>query len=78
MFLRLFQYLRPHLFAAPFGLAFAWLVKTVAASGGSCSFLCNPRVYVTMGLLGGLMGAQLYRSEHPLPPLPGEDADEAA
>lgn len=78
MLLRLGQYFRPHAFAMAFGVAFAWLVKLVAASGGSCSFLCQPGVYVSMGVLGGFLGAQLYRSEHPLPPRPGDDADEAA
>lgn len=46
----------------------AWAVKTAASLGGSCTALCRPGVSLTMGVLAGLLGAQLYRSEHPLPP----------
>jgi hypothetical protein len=65
---RLFLYFRPHLVAVPLAVGFAWVVKTLASMGGACRFLCYPPVTVAMGVLGGLMGAQLYRSENPLPP----------
>lgn len=64
---RLLLYLRPHLFGVAFAVPVAWGVKTLASLGGSCSALCRPGVALTMGLVGGLLGAQLYRSEHPLP-----------
>lgn len=66
--LRLALYFRPHLFAVVFGVGFAWLVRALAGMGGSCRFLCYPPVTIGMGVLGGLLGAQVYRSEHPLPP----------
>lgn len=74
MLARWFRYVRPHLLAVPVGVGLAFLVKTVAASGGSCNWLCQPRVYVTMGALGALLGAQLYRSENRLPEEPGRGA----
>lgn len=65
--LRLFAYLKPHFFGVAFAVPLSYAVKTAASLGGSCSALCRPGVALTMGLLGGLIGAQLYRSEHPLP-----------
>lgn len=60
------RYLRPHVFGVGFAVPLAWLVKTLASMDGSCRMLCRPGVALTMGLVGGLFGAQLYRSEHPL------------
>lgn len=62
---RLARYFRPHLFGLAFAVPLAWLVKTLASMGGSCSALCRPGVWLTMGVVAGLLGAQLYRSEHP-------------
>jgi hypothetical protein len=64
---RLLAYFTPHLYAVPAGLAAAFAVRWVASFSGSCKFLCYPPVTFAMGLLGGLLGAQLYRSENPLP-----------
>lgn len=66
--LRLWSYFKPHLFGVAFAVPVSYAVKTAASLGGSCNALCRPGVALTMGLLGGLFGAQLYRSEHPLPP----------
>ncbi|MDP1828900.1 MAG: hypothetical protein Q8L48_36905 [Archangium sp.] len=63
---RLLLYLRPHLFGVAFAVPLSWLVKTLASMDGSCRTLCQPGVALTMGLLGGLIGAQLYRSENPI------------
>ncbi len=65
--LRLFAYLRPHLFGVAFAVPLSYAVKAAATMGGSCNALCRPGVALTLGLLGGLLGAQLYRSENPLP-----------
>lgn len=65
---RLALYLGPHVGAVLFGVLLAKGVATLASLGGSCSFLCHPTVNAAMGIVGGLLGAQLYRSEHPLPP----------
>ncbi|MFZ5442335.1 MAG: hypothetical protein ACOZQL_20165 [Myxococcota bacterium] len=64
---RVLRYLRPHLFGVTFAVPVSYAVKTLASLGGSCNALCRPGVALTMGLVGGLVGAQLYRSEHPLP-----------
>ena len=70
---RVLLYLRPHLFGVTFAVPLAWLVKTLASMDGSCRTLCRPGVALTMGLVGGLLGAQLYRSENPLPGRAGKD-----
>jgi hypothetical protein len=64
---RLWAYFLPHRWAVPAGLAAAFAVRWVATLSGSCRFLCHPPITFAMGLLGGLLGAQLYRSENPLP-----------
>jgi len=69
MLRRLALYFRPHLFAMAAGVAFSFGVRFVASLGGSCRFLCYPPVTLAMGLLGGFLGAQLYRSENPLAPV---------
>lgn len=63
---RLFRYLRPHLFGVAFAVPMSWGVSKLASLGGSCNVLCRPGVALTMGLLAGLAGAQLYRSENPI------------
>ena len=65
---RLVTYFTPHVFAVAAGLAMSFAVRFVAGLGGSCRLLCYPPVTVAMGVLGGLLGAQLYRMDHPLPP----------
>jgi hypothetical protein len=65
---RLVLYFRPHLFAVLFGVGFAWVVRWLSGMGGACRVLCHPPITIGMGVLGGLLGAQLYRREHPLPP----------
>lgn len=62
------RYLKPHLFGVAFAVPLSYAVKTAASMGGSCNALCRPGVALTMGLLGGLIGAQLYRSENPISP----------
>ncbi len=59
-------YLRPHLVSAVVGVAFAFGVRYLSSMGGACRVFCYPPITFTMGLLGGLIGAQLYRSEHPV------------
>ncbi|GMU60593.1 MAG: hypothetical protein AMXMBFR34_23560 [Myxococcaceae bacterium] len=66
--MRLLLYFRPHLFAVLFGVAFSFGVRALASMGGSCRVLCYPPVTLTMGVVGGLLGAHLYRRDHPLPP----------
>jgi len=66
MLRRLALYFRPHFFAMLFGVAFAFGVRWVTSLGGACWFLCYPPVTLAMGLIGGFMGAQLYRSENPV------------
>jgi hypothetical protein len=66
MLLRLALYFRPHLFGVLFSVGVAWLVRTLSVMGGACRVLCYPPVTIGMGVLGGLLGAQLYRSNHPL------------
>jgi predicted PurR-regulated permease PerM len=78
MLLRLALYFRPHLFAVVFGVGFAWLVRWLSSMGGACRVLCYPPVTIAMGVIGGLLGAQLYRSEHPLPPRAGDGEDDPA
>lgn len=68
MLRRLGRYLQPHFFGVTFGLAMAFLVRAVLSSGGSCRTICYPPVTITMGLVAGLLGAQLYRSENPVRP----------
>lgn len=74
MLRRLARYLQPHLFGVTFGLAVAFLVRAVLSSGGSCRTICYPQVTIAMGLAAGLIGAQLYRSDNPLPPDPDAEA----
>jgi hypothetical protein len=71
--LRAGYYFRPHLFAVLAGVALMFSVRWLSSMGGSCRFFCFPPVTFTLGALGGFLGAQLYRSENPLPPL-REDA----
>lgn len=59
-------YLRPHLFAAIGGVAFAFGVRYLTSLSGSCRVFCYPPITLSLGLLGGLIGAQLYRADHPV------------
>lgn len=68
MLLRLALYFRPHLFASLGGVAFTWGVRWVLSLDGSCRAFCYPPITVGLGLLAGLMGAQMYRSDHPIAP----------
>lgn len=65
---RLAAYFTPHLFAVAGGVAFSWAMRWVMSLGGSCRVFCYPPTTIAFGVLGGFLGAQLYRSEHPLPP----------
>jgi hypothetical protein len=67
MLLRLALYFRPHLFGMLFAVGVSWLVRSLSVMGGACRVLCYPPVTIGMGLLGGFLGAQLYRNNHPLP-----------
>ena len=67
MLLRLALYFRPHVFGMAFAVSVSWLVRSLSVMGGACRVLCNPPVTIGMGLLGGFLGAQLYRNNHPLP-----------
>ncbi len=62
------RYLAPHLFGMGFGVAVAWLVRSLSVMGGACRVLCYPPVTIGMGVVGGLLGAHLYRSNHPVDP----------
>ena len=65
---RFLLYFRPHFFSAAGGMAFMWGFSWVLSQGGSCRAFCQPSVALSAGLAAGLFGAQLYRSDHPLPP----------
>ncbi|MDX2012319.1 MAG: hypothetical protein SFW67_19140 [Myxococcaceae bacterium] len=67
MLLRLALYFRPHVFGMAFAVSVSWLVRSLSVMGGACRVLCYPPVTIGMGLLGGFLGAQLYRNNHPLP-----------
>jgi hypothetical protein len=43
-------------------------VRALSSLGGACRVFCYPPITIGMGLLAGFLGAQLYRSDHPLPP----------
>ncbi len=77
MLRRLVAHFTPHLVAVAAGVAFTWGVRWLMSFGGSCKLFCYPPVTIALGVLGGLWGAQLYRSEHPLPPRGGARRDEA-
>jgi hypothetical protein len=49
-------------------VAFFQLVRLVSSLGGACRFFCQQPVTISMGLASGFLAAQLYRSDHPLPP----------
>jgi hypothetical protein len=74
MLRRAWMYFQPHLFGVAFGLVVAFLMRAVLKSGGSCTTLCYPPVTIAMGLTAGLLGAQIYRSDNPLPPGPDAEA----
>ena len=65
MLLRLGRYFQPHLFAVLAGVGFFWAVRWFTSLSGACRFFCNPSVTITLGVLAGLLGAQLYRADHP-------------
>lgn len=65
--LRLALYVRPHVFGVVFSVGVAWLVRSLSVMGGACRVLCYPPFTIGMGVVGGLLGAHLYRSNHPLP-----------
>lgn len=73
MLWRLALYFRPHFFAVLGGVAFAFTVRWLSMMSGECPIFCRPPITFSLGLLGGLIGAQLYRSENPLPPLKPAD-----
>lgn len=62
------RYLSPHLFGMVFGVGFAWMVRSLSVMGGACRVLCYPPFTIGMGIVGGLLGAQLYRANHPVDP----------
>ncbi len=62
---RLARYLLPHLFGVVAGTSFFFAVRWFTALGGACRFFCYPPVTLTMGVLAGLIGGQLYRADHP-------------
>lgn len=59
-------YVRPHLFGVAFAVGVAWLVRSLSVMGGACRVLCYPPFTIGMGVVAGLLGAQLYRNGHPL------------
>lgn len=77
MLRRLAAYFTPHLFAVLGGVAFTWGARWFMSLGGACKLFCYPPVTIAMGVVGGLLGAQLYRNEHPLPPRADAVQDEA-
>ncbi len=66
--LRLALYFRPHLFGVVASVGFMWTVRALSSMGGACRVLCNPPITIGIGVLAGLLGAQLYRSENPVRP----------
>lgn len=68
MLRRLGLYFRPHLFAALGGVAFTWSLRWLLSLDGSCRAFCYPPITIGLGLMAGLLGAQMYRSDNPLPP----------
>ncbi|MDP3506180.1 MAG: hypothetical protein Q8S33_37925 [Myxococcales bacterium] len=73
MLLRLALYFRPHVFGVLGSVAVVWMIRTLSVMGGSCRVLCYPPITIAMGVLGGLLGAQLYRNNHPLPSADDEE-----
>jgi hypothetical protein len=73
--IRLWLYFRPHVFSMAAGVAVSWGVRWLSSMGGACRVLCYPPITIAMGLLGGFLGAQLYRSEHPLTPVDSDALD---
>jgi len=59
-------YFTPHVFSVAGGVAFTWGVRWLTSLGGACRVFCYPPITIALGVLGGLLGAQLYRSEHPV------------
>lgn len=67
LLLRVARYFRPHVLAVVAGVSFMWTVRWLSSMGGACRTLCYPPITIGLGVIAGLLGAQLYRSEHPLP-----------
>lgn len=63
---RLVLYFRPHLFGVLGSVAVVWMIRTLSVMGGACKTLCYPPITILLGVAGGLLGAQLYRTNHPL------------
>ncbi|MBE2248680.1 MAG: hypothetical protein IAE78_03950 [Myxococcus sp.] len=70
--LRLVLYFRPHFFGVLGSVAVVWMIRTLSVMGGACKTLCYPPITLSLGILGGLLGAQLYRNNHPLPSVDDE------
>jgi hypothetical protein len=65
---RLLRYFTPHVFSILVSVAFFQGVRLLSSLGGACRFFCQQPVTLTMGLASGFIAAQLYRSDHPVPP----------
>lgn len=64
---RIARYFVPHVFGMLGGIAFFWSVRWFTSLSGACRFFCNPPITVSLGVMAGLLGAQLYRNDHPVP-----------
>lgn len=64
---RLARRLAPYVFGVAFSVGVAWLVRSLSVMGGACRVLCYPPFTIGMGVVGGLLGAWLYRSNLPTP-----------
>ena len=60
------RYLAPYVFGVAFSVGVAWMVRSLSVMGGACRVLCYPPFTIGMGVVGGLLGAWLYRSNNPV------------
>lgn len=65
MMTRLAHRVAPYVFGVVFSVGVAWLVRSLSVMGGACRVLCYPPFTIGMGVVGGLLGAWLYRSNYP-------------
>ncbi len=62
----LWRYFQPHVYAVVACVAFMFAVRWVTSLSGSCRFFCYPPVTLSLGVVSGLLGAQMYRSGNPV------------
>ncbi|MBL8921355.1 MAG: hypothetical protein JNJ54_21020 [Myxococcaceae bacterium] len=72
MVTRLAHRVAPYVFGVVFSVGVAWLVRSLSVMGGACRVLCYPPFTIGMGVVAGVLGAWLYRSNYPVRE-PGDD-----